>query len=569
MEQIALLLTPRIASLKNQISNRDRWETTKVLLLAFLTISLWIGIFIGTHKVLIYFQSIEIIGDLLIRKLLSMIFLTFFSVLLFSNIITSLSTFYLSEDLNLIHSMPISLGKIFLARFIDTIIDSSWMVLLFGLPVFIAYGVLYNASFLYYIGLVFVMLPFLLIPAGLGIILTMILVNIFPAKRTKDIFLLLSIILIGVLYFLFRYLRPERLVNPDTFSAVASYLTALETPSSPFLPSYWATQTILPLLHNCQGSSLFFFLVLFSTALILIVIGNHLSSWLYYDGWSKSQEARKSIVSGTSPVDRMVNLFAGCFSSQTKTLITKDMKTFFRDTTQWSQLFLLLALVVVYLYNFSALPLDSSPLPTFYMQNLISFLNMGLAGFVLSAVATRFAFPAVSLEGRSFWIIGSSPITIKSFLWSKFFANLIPLLVLAEILIILSNYLLKVSAFMMLLSSVTIFFMTFGIIGIGIGIGASYPKFNVENPAKIATGFGGVVCMIYCIIFIGFVIILEAWPVYLIFISQINNLTISYWQWIAIGCSFLAVGIINILSVFLPMRLGQIKLSSGFSPAGP
>ena len=561
MENVILLLTPRLISLKNRISSRDKWEATKAIMLLLLLVFAWIGIFIGVYRVLTYFQGIEVLGDLLARRLLSMLFLTFFSILLFSNVITSLSTFYLSDDLNLIHSAPVSLGKIYLARFIETTVDSSWMVLLFGLPVFVAYGFVYSASFTYYFWLVAVIIPFLIIPAGLGIILTMVLVNAFPAKRTKDIFLLLSIVVAIILFFLLRFLRPEKLVNPETFSAVGAYLTALKTPSAPFLPSFWATEAIFPLLQNYPGTPIFFFLLLLSTGLALIVFGNFLSSYLYYDGWSKAQEAKKSTISKTRIIDRLITFFTRYFSTQTRALMIKDIKTFFRDTTQWSQLFLLAALVVVYLYNFSVLPMDKSPIPTFYLQNLISFLNMGLAGFVLSAVAARFAFPAVSMEGPSFWIIGTAPITIRGLLWSKFFTSLLPLLVLAEMLIILSNYLLKVSNFMMLLSSITIFLMTFGIIGMAIGIGASYPRFKVENVAKIATSFGGAVYMICSMIFIGLIVILEAWPVYIIFMSQITHHPLRLSQLTVIWLSFFAVGVINILAVFLPMKIGIMKLS--------
>ncbi|MFH2011929.1 MAG: hypothetical protein ABIJ37_04375 [Pseudomonadota bacterium] len=561
MENVILLLTPRLISLKNRVKSRDKWEATKAIILLLLLLSAWIGIFIGVYRVLTYFQGIEGLGDLLARRLLSMLFLTFFSILLFSNVITSLSTFYISDDLNLIHSAPVSLSKIYLARFIETTIDSSWMVLLFGLPVFIAYGFVYSASITYYLWLASVIIPFLIIPAGLGIILTMLLVNAFPAKRTKDIFLLLSVVLAIIIFFLFRFLRPEKLVNPESFFAVAAYLTALKAPSAPFLPSSWATEAIFPLLLNYPGNPIFYLLLLFSTGLALIVFGNYFSSCLYYDGWSKAQESKKSTISKTRIFDRLITFFTRYSSTQTRALMIKDIKTFFRDTTQWSQLFLLAALVVVYLYNFSVLPMDKSPIPTFYLQNLISFLNMGLAGFVLSAVAARFAFPAVSIEGPSFWIIGTAPITIRGLLWSKFFTSLLPLLILAEILIILSNYLLKVSNFMMLLSSLTVFFMTFGIIGMAIGIGASYPRFNVENVAKMATSFGGAVYMICSMIFIGLIVILEAWPVYMIFMSQITHNPLQYSQWTVIFLSFFAVAIINILAIFLPMKIGATKLS--------
>lgn len=236
--------------------------------------------------------------------------------------------------------------------------------------------------------------------------------------------------------------------------------------------------------------------------------------------------------------------------------MVKDFKNFFRDTTQWSQLLLLMALVVVYLYNFRVLPLDKSPLPTFFLQNLVSFLNMGLAGFVLAAVSGRFVFPAVSLEGYSFWIIRSSPISPRSFLWSKFWSSLVPLLILAELLIILSNRLLQVTPFMMVLSSVTLFFMTFGIVGLGVGTGALYPRFKVENVAQIASGFGGAFFMILSMVFIGAIVILEAWPVYTIFMAELNHRALSFGQWAGIVLSFSGVAALNATAVIVPMRLG-------------
>ena len=203
-----------------------------------------------------------------------------------------------------------------------------------------------------------------------------------------------------------------------------------------------------------------------------------------------------------------------------RAIVTKDIKLFFRDASQWSQLFLLFALMVVYIYSFKLLPIQRAAMPSFFLQNLISFLNLGMVGFVTSAVAVRFVYPAVSLEGPSFWIIRSAPISIREFLWAKFWSSLLPLLILAEILIILSNTLLKVTPFMMLLGIVTVFLMTFGITSLGIGIGAAFPRFKHENVAQIPTGFGGIVYMISTLLFIGVVIVLEAWPVYRIFTAQ-------------------------------------------------
>jgi len=116
-----------------------------------------------------------------------MVILTFFAVLVFSNVITALSTFYLSDDLELVGALPVSGDSLFLARFLEMVVDSSWMVVIFGTPVFIAYGAVYEAGPIYYAAIPGVLIPFVLIPAGFGTIATMALVSAFPARRIRDI----------------------------------------------------------------------------------------------------------------------------------------------------------------------------------------------------------------------------------------------------------------------------------------------------------------------------------------------------------------------------------------------
>ena len=73
------------------------------------------------------------------------------------------------------------------------------------------------------------------------------------------------------------------------------------------------------------------------------------------------------------------------------------------------------------------------------VKNAYAFVNLAMAAFVLSAVAVRFVFPAVSAEGAAFWIVRTSPVPMRAFLWSKFWTGLVPVLVLAEALTVASN----------------------------------------------------------------------------------------------------------------------------------
>src|SRR5207237_10466138 len=136
-------------------------------------------------------------------------------------------------------------------------------------------------------------------------------------------------------------------------------------------------------------------------------------------------------------------------------LLLKEVRLFFRDTTQWSQLILLAVLVLVYVFNIKFLPLRGEGM-TFFLVNVVPFLNLVLAGFVLASVAARFIFPGVSLEGRTLWLLRSSPMSVRELLWSKFWVGTLPLLILALVIVGVTNYLLQVSTFMFLVSVVII-----------------------------------------------------------------------------------------------------------------
>ncbi|HUU41847.1 MAG TPA: hypothetical protein VMW42_13000 [Desulfatiglandales bacterium] len=557
-----LLISPRFVGFKNSFKRSQGSRNIKAVTLAGTGILFWLVLFFLFYRVLTYFSSQEMIGDILARHLLAMVLLVFFSMLIFSNIITALSNLYISQDLELCHSSPATLTEVFLSRSFYTVIDSSWMLLVFGIPVMMAYGFVYRGGLNYYLSLIYVSFPLIIIAASLGIMVIMVLVRVFPARRASDIIMFLSIVLVIILYFLFRFLRPERLVNPDTFMNIAHYLTALRVPDSPYLPSHWATDLLWGQLVRDSTTRLFNHLLLWSTAFAMVVIDIWIAGIIYFNGFSKAQEAKRRSRTGRRILDKLVSIITRPFGPDTASLVAKDIRTFFRDNSQWSQLLLLGALVIVYLYNFSVLPLERSPIKSIYLQNALSFLNIGLAGFVISALSARFIFPAVSSEGQAFWIIRSSPLSPRRFLWSKYFAYLFPMLFLAELLIIYTNYLLKVTAFMMVLSSITMFFLVFGIVALGVGLGAVYPNFKHENIAQVATSFGGLVYMISSAAFIALVIILEAGPVYSILSSHFRGEAITGLQWIWVVISFTLVIFINILAVQRPMAVGLKTLSN-------
>jgi len=561
MNTIFTLLKPRLLSFFNNYRlGKKNKSWIRLSMFGSVGAVFWVGSFIMFYRVLLYFQSVQDFGDILAMKLLSMIIITLFALLIFSSIINSLSHYYLSRDLPLLHSLPVEARAIFLSRFLLSAFDSSWMVVAFSLPVFLSYGLIYKAGILFYLIAFIATIVMCLIATAISSLVVMVGAIALPAGKIRTLFVIMGVGLAILLIVALRMIRPEQLVNPDSFASVVTYLNSLQTANSSLLPTTWITDIIISAINDNMKTSLFNLALATSCAFTLIFLNESLARVAYFYGFSQAQTTPKRLFAPVNFKGWDWEHLLNFLSRQAKAFAVKEIRTFFRDSTQWPQLFLIGALIVVYLYNFSVLPLDKSPMKTVYLQNVFSFLNMGLAAFVLSAIAARFVYPAVSMEGEAFWIIQAAPVSIKTFLWIKFFLYYVPLIILTEILIVASNLLLGVTTFMMILSVTTIFFLVPAVVAMAIGLGAIYPDFKSENPALSVTSFGGLLFMLCCFGLIIIVVILEAGPVYYIFMSMMRGQSLSVLQIAWTVISFALVLFLCALATLYPMRKGERSL---------
>ena len=552
---ILWLLRPKLRSKVNR-TRKDEGRLFKWGLLGFVGLFFWSFIFAVIYRMLLYFRGTQGIGDLLSAKLLGLALLTFLMILLLSNVITSLSTFFLSLDMELLAASPVDAVKLYGARLIETIANSSWMVGLMIIPLLAAYGVIYGAGWEFYLLAVGVMVPFLVMPAVVGSAFTLVLVNIFPARRTRDLFALIGLFSAAGVVVLFRFLRPERLVSPDEFRDLVDFMAVLRTPTSPWLPNEWAADALMTQLNGFFDW--FPFLFLWSTAAMLFVVGAWLHWRYFHTGFTRAQEGaeKKAGRVRSTLVDRLLKNS----TPQKRELIGKEVRVFFRDTTQWSQLILLGVLVVVYVYNIKVLPLYTGEQVSFFLINVVSFLNLGLAGFVVAAIAARFVFPAMSLEGRMMWLLKSSPLNTRTLFWAKYWTGTVPLLLVALPLIVLTNFILEASTLILAITTVAMVGITFAITAMALGFGALYPNFETENMAEIPTSFGGLLFMMAAISYLGVVILMLAWPVYQFVSARFQGGAVSSSLPLVVGVASAVV--VTVLATWLPLRAGVKKVEA-------
>ena len=544
-------------ALQRMREERSRGGSGKLLLLVTVGLLFWVGVYGVLYLILRYFRGVDEVGPLLAAKLLGLVLLAFIAILVLSNVITALSSFFLAKDLDLLVAAPVDWLRIYLAKLGETLLHSSWMVALMTVPILAAYGVVYSGGVLFLPYAVLTIVPMLVVPAVIGSALTLVLVNIFPARRTRDLLSIIALGAAGGVILLFRMIRPEQLARPEGLRNLLDYIAVLRTPTSPFLPSEWASGAIMGYLrHETDPLPL---ILLWTTAAAAVTLGAMLHRALFSQGFTKAQEGAERFVRGRF-WRRALSWLLAPLPVAKREFVLKDVRLFFRDTTQWSQLILLAVLVVVYLFNINALPLHRGEPVGFFYVTLVSFLNLGLAGFVLASIAARFIFPAVSLEGRQMWLLRSSPLDLRALLWSKYWVGTVPLLVLALLLTGLTNVLLEVGPFMMVMGLVTICGLTFAIAALALGFGALYPQFETENAAQIPTSFGGLVYMMATIALLAAVIV-ALWQAVYAYVRAVyvgEPVVVDGWMifWFAVAALICAA------ATALPLRIGLRKMES-------
>jgi ABC-2 type transport system permease protein len=553
MSKRNILLQPFRHSTKNRFFPKGRFPV-RTIIIALFSLAICLVFYKIGVKVITYFHSQNELGIILSLKIFQMAWITMFAMLVFSCMVSAVSTLFLSQDNEIIFAAPVNTADLFYMRYITTSIYTSWMMVIFSIPIFASYGTVFNAGPLYWPLMLGSILTTAAIATAFGMGITVLLVNLFPARRTKDIILYLSLCFGVFIYLIFRLMRPEDLVNPDKYGQFVDYLSTLATPAAPYIPASWAANLLSYYLME-REVDLLVVALLCITPLALFFLGEMAMERWFLSGFSKSQESfggyRRFFT--RIPYKR----------SSLQWVFQKEAKLFLRDSAEWSQLFMIAALVVVYLYNFKVLPVERSLFEEEYVTNLISFLNIGLTGFVIASLAARFVYPSIGAEGGSFYIIMSSPLSTGRYLLYKYLFYFIPFTGLALVLLMVSNGLLNIEGPMWWISVISGLLITWTVLAMALGFGSIYADFKAENRAAALGGIGAILFLFTAIAFEMFIVFLGGKPVYRVVRSWLNQgimhpgdlLTLTGW---ILGSLAISV----FLSVYF-LKIGINRLEEG------
>ena len=403
-------------------------------------------------------------------------------------------------------------------------------------------------------------LPFLVIPAAIGAMITMLVSAYLPARKARVYTVMLLAAAMAISAAIVKLMGLRSMVISANFEDFSRIMELLNVGSAPLLPNYWLARGMSAMASARFAEAGYWFLVLLSTALMSVQVCLWMVPRLYYRGWSLARESASPVVTYQgNGLMRLMDRAFGVFTPPVRALLSKDLRTFVRDPAQWSQLIILFGLLVFYIANIRGLSRQLQGIDAFIRQwpTILSFFNMGATCFVLSILTTRFVYPMLSLEGKQYWVIGLAPFRKEKLVWEKFWLCAVVTGLMALVLILYSNSVLNVHPYTKALAVVTVMTLTVGLTSLSVGLGAIFPDFQQDNPARIANGLGGTLNIVLSLFYVSGVIALEM-PIAL----ALGGLQPGHWPSLAALLTgpalpfVVAVVMVNLTVIVAPMVMG-------------
>jgi ABC-2 type transport system permease protein len=544
-----------------QTFSRARFRLALIVLLSALLWSALFWLFADGFRFLEKSIPSPDLHDETVRAVFGMFFVALFAMLVFSSGIILYSSLFRAPDVSLLLSLPVRVQRIFLHKFQEAILLSSWAFVLLGSPMLLAYGIVSGAPGHYFLLLIPFLISFTYVPSGMGAILCLLIVHRLPSGRalTVTVAAVLGTLGAALIAWTVSAYPSSDLLTPGWFQEM---LGRMEFAQHRLLPSWWLSSGLLESSAGELAESVLFLSLMIANALFLKQLAIWTAGALYRPAYDRIRGRRSGGGHGwTSWLDRAVFRCTRLLPAQMRLFIVKDLRLFRRDPVQWSQFLIFVGLLALYFLNIRRFRYD-----TYYAGwvNMVSFLNVSVVGLLLSTFTTRFIFPMVSLEGRRFWVLGLLPVPRERILMSKFAFAVGGSIIPCSALILLSDLMLRVRPLVVASHQLTCLILCFGLAGIAVGLGAKMPSLREESPSKIAAGFGGTLNLVVSTLYIVAVVLLTAVPCHFYFgagsASFVRFLSprgsLEWWLqfWFLAGIAGSLV--LGTLATVIPLRIG-------------
>ncbi|MCG3136998.1 MAG: hypothetical protein HJJLKODD_00839 [Phycisphaerae bacterium] len=489
-----LLLRVKALMLRNHLAHVFRETPLKIVSFAATVLLIWYGLFILFAKIFELVRQETFQGIVAVPLILDFFFLALMVMLVFSNGVISYGNLFARQEPAYLLSQPIRPTSLTLLIFLESVFLSSWSLLLIGLPLMVAMSTItVNIPWYYYPLFLVFFLCFIPIPGAIGLLAAWLVAVWFSRVARRLLFVLGAAVVMVVVWWVWGLLGHSRLQSEDWLKLFFERAGMIQWT---FWPSRWVSQGLNEARNGELADAAFYLWLTFCNGiffswLVVKVVGRRFL--VAYDRVQAAGGGRFYLHSWTG---RLAPVLFWYLPPELRQLAWKDMRTFLRDPTQWTQLLILLGLLVLYVWNIPNIPLEMVRLKEYDFQLLISFLNLAAISLIMATFTSRFVFPLVSMELQQMWLVGLLPMKRSRVLIPKLAFALSVSLITGEIVMGMATLASGMSLELAMVNMLLIAVVCVALCGLAVGMGARLPMPYERNPAKIANGLGGTINLI-------------------------------------------------------------------------
>jgi len=430
-----------------------------------------------------------------------------------------LQALYLAGDMDFLLAAPVPIRAVFLSKLLQAIVPNLALISLLVLPVLFGLGSAEGFDVLYYPLVILSLLALALAAAGLAGMLVMGVVHVFPARRAAEILGFVGAILTILCSQSGQFARMSNMEEAQLQQA-ALLVSRFDAPWSPLA---WAGRGLVQVGH---GEWLGGGMLLGVLLLCAVVFGGALvlSERLYYSGWASVSVAstrkrrpakRRAAAAPAAGARRRTGR-----GSPVWAIVIKDFAVMRRDLRNLSGMVTPVIMGIVYAFLMvrggGEPPPGRGEAPEFFMQGfreLLVFGDIAISLFVGWMLSTRLATMAFSQEGKSWWILKSSPSGPVRLLAAKYLVACLPGAVLGSAFVVGISILRGTSLGDVLFSLVVVALCYAAITGVNLAFGVVGANFEWDDPRRMVRGAAGCLSALASMLALGLCLVLFVGPV--------------------------------------------------------
>ncbi len=481
---------------RNMLDQQLREAPVRTFAVILLLVVIWGALYFLLETIFYHVGRWGLVAVVANKHIFVHFFLVLAVMLAFSNAILAFGNLFGRDEAAHLLTLPAHPRQVLTLKWFEGMLLSSWSFLVLGVPLMLAVANNTTVEWYYYPLFIGHFLGFVLVPATFGLIVAWVVAMWVPRQPLVVVGWIGAVLMVLSGYYVWTYFHPQL----ESEQWLTLLFREMRLAKSLLLPSTWTSQGIVAAIERDVGSSLVYLLVVLANAAFFSWLTINLIALTWPEAYSRARHgyqpavARRAWLTGA-----LCEVLFFYLPARLRTLMRKDLHGFVRDATQWTQMLIMLGLLVVYALNLKRLPVDlESP----GIKALIAFLNLTTISLILATFTSRFVYPLLSLESQQIWLLGLLPTGRSTLLLSKFIFALTITGLCGLGVMSLAVTVLDLPRSWAGLNLLLCLGICIGLSGLSVGLGARFPVLGQRNPARIASGFGGTLNLIASMLFV-------------------------------------------------------------------